>query len=133
EQLLILYDEFGYALLHVHRDQGMFHEWPDHTGMHIKGQGCGRAALRQFLRSESIAQQAQAPAPQVFGDIESVKSCLAQEGIVLDRISRFTVMQGCTCRKILRQLPTALLQAYMLLSDLKVHVSPLLAGLAPCL
>src|SRR5215475_4396914 len=92
--------------------------------MHIKRQGCGWASLRQLLRGEGIAQQAHAPSSQLFGDIQGVEPCLAQESIVFDRISRFTVMQGSARRKVLCQVPTALPQAYVLLSDLKVHASP---------
>ena len=80
--------------------------------------------MRQFLRSESIAQQAHAPSSQVFRHIERVEPRLAQEGIVFYGISRLTVVQGRARRKILCQLPTALLQAYVFLSDLKVHASP---------
>src|SRR5206468_7435778 len=89
----------GQALLHVHGDQGAFHERPDHTQMHIKRQGGGRAALRQLLRSEGIVEQAQAPSSQVFGHIESIEPCLAQEGIVFYGISRLTVVQGRARRK----------------------------------
>src|SRR4029453_5184525 len=63
---------------------------------------------------------------------ESVKSFLAQEGIIFDRIARLTVMQGRARCKILCQLSTALLQAYVLLADLKLHASPFLPGIAPC-
>jgi hypothetical protein len=85
-----MYDQPGQALLHVHGDQRALHEWPDHTQMHIKGQGGGRAALRQLLRGQGIAQQARPPSSQVCGDIEGVEPCLAQAGIVFYGIGRLT-------------------------------------------
>src|SRR5215831_19551902 len=108
-----MYDQPGQALLHVRTDQGTLHEWPDHTQMHIKGQRGSRTALRQFLRGKGIAQQAHAPAPQVCGDIETVEPSLAQEGVVFYRIGRLTVVQCRARRKVLCQLPTALLQVYV--------------------
>ena len=41
-------------------------------------------------------------------------------------------MQGRARCKILCQLSTALLQAYVLLTDLKFHASPFPPGIAPC-
>src|SRR5205823_10313439 len=85
--------------------------------------GCSRAALCSLLCGEGIAPQAHALAAEVLGNIEGVKPCLAQAGVVFSRIDGLTVVQRRARRKICCQLPTVLLQARVFLGDLKVYAS----------